>query len=103
MAWGDLCANLGESWGALRILKTIPEWSRMVVSVVNVPVYTFLGVSGELSGGGPKRVHGVSWDGLESSWIHSGVSLGILGGFIWGHLRVLCARVYVRVCICGVM
>ena len=45
MAWGDLGANLKESWGALRILKTTPEWSRMVVSVVNVPVYTPLGVN----------------------------------------------------------
>ena len=38
MAWGDLGANLRYRWGALRILKTTPEWSRMVVSLMSVPV-----------------------------------------------------------------
>ena len=37
MAWGGLGAKLRESLGALRIFKTTPEWSRMVVSVMNVP------------------------------------------------------------------
>ena len=58
------------------------------------------GTLGKVSGG-PERVHGVSWDGLESSWIDSGVSLGIPGGLIRGLVRVLCARVYVCVCVCG--
>ena len=58
------------------------------------------GTLGRVSGG-LEKLHGVSWDGLESSWIHSGVSLGIPGGFIWGHARVLCGCVYVCVCVFG--
>ena len=53
-----LSANLWLRWGALRILKTTPEWSRMVVSVMNMPVYTPLGVSGELSGGSLEVLRG---------------------------------------------
>ena len=55
-------------------------------------VYTSWGVSGQLS-----RVHGVSWDGLERSWIHSLVSLVIPGGFIGGLVRVMCVRVHLHV------
>ena len=40
MAWGGLGANLRHRWRALRILKSTPEWSRMVVSVINVLVCT---------------------------------------------------------------
>ena len=39
----------------------------------------------------------VSWDGVESSWIHFGVSVGTLGRFIWGLVRVRRGRVYVCV------